>query len=67
MVGFDDMEYARWCGPPLTTVRQPLVEMGAAAAELVLTLAAGKRPPQTRIELATTLIIRDSTARPSRR
>jgi LacI family transcriptional regulator, xylobiose transport system transcriptional regulator len=62
VVGFDDMEYARWCGPPLTTVRQPLVEMGAAAAELVLTLAAGKRPPQTRIELATTLIVRDSTA-----
>ena len=33
--------------------RQPLVEMGAAAAELVLTLAAGKRPPQARVELAT--------------
>jgi DNA-binding LacI/PurR family transcriptional regulator len=62
VVGFDDMEYARWCGPPLTTVRQPLVEMGAAAAELVLTLAAGKRPRQTRIELATTLIVRQSTA-----
>ena len=33
VVGFDDLEFARWCGPPLTTVRQPLAEMGAAAAE----------------------------------
>lgn len=64
VVGFDNVEYARWCGPPLTTVRQPLVEMGAAAAELVLTLAAGGTPAQTRIELATTLVERASTAAP---
>jgi LacI family transcriptional regulator, xylobiose transport system transcriptional regulator len=62
VVGFDDIEYARWCGPPLTTVRQPLVEMGAAAARLVLALAAGEPPAQTRIELATSLILRESTA-----
>ncbi|GAA2660416.1 LacI family DNA-binding transcriptional regulator [Paractinoplanes durhamensis] len=64
VVGFDDITYSRWCGPPLTTVRQPLAEMGAAAAELALTLAAGQTPPQTRMELATTLIVRDSTAAP---
>jgi LacI family transcriptional regulator, xylobiose transport system transcriptional regulator len=64
VVGFDDVEYARWCGPPLTTVRQPLVEMGATAARLVLALAAGEQPDQTRIELATTLVIRESTAAP---
>jgi DNA-binding LacI/PurR family transcriptional regulator len=62
VVGFDDIEYAGWCGPPLTTVRQPLAEMGAAAANLALALAAGQRPAQTRIELATTLILRGSTA-----
>ena len=62
VVGFDDVEFARWCGPPLTTVRQPLVEMGTAAANLVLTLAGGGRPEQTRIEVATTLVVRQSTA-----
>ena len=62
VVGFDDVEFARWCGPPLTTVRQPLIEMGAAAATLVMALAAGERPAQTRIEVATALVVRESTA-----
>ncbi|GAA3730176.1 LacI family DNA-binding transcriptional regulator [Plantactinospora mayteni] len=67
VVGFDDISYTRWCGPPMTTVRQPLAEMGAAAARLVLALASGGAPPaQTRLELATTLIVRDSTAAPPR-
>jgi LacI family transcriptional regulator, xylobiose transport system transcriptional regulator len=64
VVGFDDLEFTKWCGPPLTTIRQPLYEMGAAAARLVLALAGGQDPPQTRIELATTLILRESTAPP---
>jgi DNA-binding LacI/PurR family transcriptional regulator len=62
VVGFDDIEYARWCGPPLTTVRQPLVEMGVAAAKLVLALADGETSAQLRVELATTLVVRQSTA-----
>ena len=64
VVGFDDIPAVRWCGPPMTTVRQPMVDMGAAAAELVLALAAGRAPAQTRVELPTTLIVRDSTAPP---
>jgi LacI family xylobiose transport system transcriptional regulator len=64
VVGFDDITYARWCGPPMTSVRQPLADMGAAAAELVLALAAGEQPTHTRVELATTLIVRESTAPP---
>jgi len=66
VVGFDDIDYAQWMGPPLTTVRQPLAEMGAAAAELVLTLADGDDPAQTRVEIATSLIVRESTAAPRR-
>jgi LacI family transcriptional regulator, xylobiose transport system transcriptional regulator len=66
VVGFDDLEFTGWCGPPLTTVRQPLVEMGVAAANLVLTLAAGREPAQARVELATTLVVRGSTAAPGR-
>lgn len=64
VVGFDDLPFARWAGPPLTTVRQPLREMGTAAAELVLALAAGGRPQQERVELETTLVVRGSTAPP---
>ena len=63
VVGFDDITNSRWCGPAMTTVRQPLVAMGAAA-ELALTLAAGQAPAQPRVELATTLMVRDSTAPP---
>lgn len=64
VTGFDDVDYAKWMGPPLTTVRQPLVEMGATAAQLVLALADGQTPAQTRVELATSLIVRESTAPP---
>jgi DNA-binding LacI/PurR family transcriptional regulator len=65
VVGFDDLPVAQWVGPPLTTIRQPLFEMAAAAAELVLALARGEQPVQTRIELATELVIRESTAPPA--
>lgn len=65
VVGFDDLAFSRWAGPPMTTVRQPLEDMGAAAAELLLDLAAGVRPPHTRLELSTELIVRQSTASPA--
>jgi LacI family transcriptional regulator len=64
VVGFDDLPVAQWVGPPLTTIRQPLFEMAVAAAELVLALARGEQRVQTRIELATELVIRESTAPP---
>jgi LacI family transcriptional regulator len=51
-------------GPPLTTIRQPLFEMATVGAEMVLAIARGEEPAQTRIELATELIIRESTAPP---
>jgi LacI family xylobiose transport system transcriptional regulator len=66
IVGFDDLPVARWVGPPLTTVRQPLTEMAEAAARLVLDLGRSERPSTaTRVELATSLVVRSSTAPPS--
>lgn len=56
VVGFDDLPMARWVGPPLTTIRQPLTEMAATAARLVLGQAEDRR-----VELATTLEVRQST------
>ncbi|NJP49324.1 LacI family transcriptional regulator [Streptomyces sp. SBST2-5] len=65
VVGFDDLPVARWVGPPLTTVRQPLTEMAEAAAKLVLDLAKGADQTATRVELATSLVVRSSTAAPA--
>ncbi|MEN3534736.1 LacI family DNA-binding transcriptional regulator [Microbispora sp. ZYX-F-249] len=64
VVGFDDLSFTQWTGPPMTTVRQPLVQMGAAAARMVLALADGGHLEQHRVELATTLVVRESTAPP---
>jgi LacI family xylobiose transport system transcriptional regulator len=64
VVGFDDLAFAQWVGPPLTTVRQPLLKMAAAAAELILQMAGGENPEHNRIELATDLVVRQSTAAP---
>ena len=64
VVGFDGLSFTQWSGPPMTTVRQPLVQMGAAAAEMVLTLASGAQLESSRVELATTLVVRQSTAPP---
>jgi LacI family xylobiose transport system transcriptional regulator len=64
VVGFDDLPLAQWCGPPLTTVRQPLRQMGAAAANVALAQAAGERSEFPRTELPTALVVRASTAPP---
>ncbi|MGH3460440.1 MAG: LacI family DNA-binding transcriptional regulator [Kribbellaceae bacterium] len=66
IVGFDDTQVARLASPPLTTVRQPLREMGAVALRTALQLAAGEQIDSHHVELATRLIIRDSAAAPTR-
>ncbi len=62
VVGFDDLPESRWTSPPLTTVRQPLAEMGLLAARTVLRLAQGEEIETPGIELATELVVRDSSA-----
>ena len=64
VVGFDDLPVARWLSPPLTTVRQPLTDMGRVAAEMLWGLVEGQRMRTQRLELATELIVRESTAPP---
>ncbi|GAB3175431.1 LacI family DNA-binding transcriptional regulator [Myceligenerans halotolerans] len=66
VVGYDDLPLASWVGPPLTTVRQPLTEMGAAATRMVFEMAAGRVPAVPRLNLSTDLILRESTAPPRR-
>ena len=62
VVGFDDTQLARHTSPPLTTVRQPLREMGGVALRTALRLAAGEKLDSHHVELATELVVRHSTA-----
>jgi LacI family transcriptional regulator len=64
VVGFDDTEVARVASPALTAVAQPLRRMGAVALRTALRLAAGERVDSHHVELATELVVRDSTAPP---
>jgi LacI family transcriptional regulator len=66
VVGFDDLPMCEWLSPPLTTVRQPLEEMGRTAARTLFQLLDGQTLVSTRVELATELRIRHSTAAPPR-
>jgi LacI family transcriptional regulator len=66
VVGFDDLPMSQWTSPPLTTVRQPLAEMGRVAAEMLGTLVEGLTLSSPRMELATELVVRASTAPPGR-
>ncbi|GAA3235722.1 substrate-binding domain-containing protein [Nonomuraea helvata] len=61
VVGFDDTEIATMTSPQLTTVRQPLREMGAVALRTALRLAAGEDIEYRHIERATKLVVRGST------
>ena len=67
VIGFDDIPSAQQVHPRLTTIRQPLYEMGAAAAKLLLSLLLGGEAAVPRITLPTTLIARQSTAPPPSR
>lgn len=46
VVGFDGIEFADYCEPPLTTIRQPREAMGREAAELLVRLIRGKPVPE---------------------
>ncbi len=65
VVGYDDLRIARWVGPPLTTIRQPLAEMAETAARLLIQMVENPDAPiNQRIDLATSLVVRESTAPP---
>ena len=64
VVGFDDSEQSGLVTPALTTVRQPLAEMGRMAVSLLLRLLDRQRVEAMNIELATRLVVRESTAAP---
>jgi LacI family transcriptional regulator len=61
IIGYDDQPHSAYTTPPLTTVRQPAVEMGQAAARALLGLLHGEECEPIRFQ--TELVIRESVAR----
>jgi LacI family transcriptional regulator, galactose operon repressor len=64
LVGFDDSAYATVVDPALTTVRQPLAEMGATAVDLLLRLMRKEPIDTLHLEPFTRLVVRETSARP---
>jgi DNA-binding LacI/PurR family transcriptional regulator len=64
VVGFDDLRLSRYTTPPLTTIRQPALEIAQRATQLLLDLASGREVPQLRYLLEPELVVRESTAPP---
>ena len=63
VVGYDDLQLAQWSSPALTTIHQPLTMMAEEAARLVVRMSEGELSTIPRMDLATHLVVRESTAR----
>ncbi len=64
VIGFDDIELAHLVEPPLSTVSQPALAMGARSAELLLRLIDGKTPRPKTVILMPKLVLRGTTRAP---
>ncbi|MET0423649.1 MAG: substrate-binding domain-containing protein, partial [Actinoplanes sp.] len=60
MIGFDDSVIALHTEPPLTSVDQPIAEMGREMVRLLLAKIDGEEPDQNEIVLPTRLVVRGS-------
>lgn len=61
VIGFDDIEFGKMISPALTTIQQPVREMGRKAASILLSLINGKDPEHKVVNLDARLIVREST------
>jgi LacI family xylobiose transport system transcriptional regulator len=64
VVGYDDLRIAQWAGPPLTTIHVPLAAMAEQAVRLIMRMRDEPELAFSRIDMDTSLVIRESTARP---
>jgi LacI family transcriptional regulator len=64
IIGFDDIETAAFMNPSLTTVRQPLVQMGETAGRILLDRLSGKATYPDFVTLEPELVVRGSTGPP---
>lgn len=64
VVGFDDIRFARYSDPPLTTVAQPMGDIGREAMRMLIEILTGADVPARKRILPTQFIVRGSTAPP---
>jgi LacI family transcriptional regulator len=64
LVGYDDMPLAEYLRPPLTTVRTPLAELGAAAVDALVDQLLGGDPRNVVVDAEPEVVVRASTGRP---
>lgn len=65
VVGYDDIPLAQWVSPRMTTINQPLAEMGRQSVRIAVGMARGEITDTRRMDLATRLVVRESTAPPA--
>lgn len=63
VMGFDDISFASFVTPSLTTMKQPRSKIGEAAMDLLLAVVEGREPQQRQVLLRSELILRNSVAR----
>ncbi|MGI8790841.1 MAG: LacI family DNA-binding transcriptional regulator [Actinomycetota bacterium] len=64
VIAYDDMPLADYLRPPLTTIRMPLAELGAAAVEALVSQLAGDEPRDVTVAEKPQVVVRSSTAPP---
>lgn len=67
LVGFDDLELSEFMDPPLTTVAQPMYQMGAKGVDLLMRRIEGARKPAVHLTLATEMKVRRSVETPDKK
>ncbi|MGB1286485.1 MAG: LacI family DNA-binding transcriptional regulator [Aggregatilineales bacterium] len=67
IVGYDNIPIASYILPPLTTVNQPIIEMGETAVDVLFKHIESPELEPEKTVLRTNLVVRQSTAAPSRR
>ena len=65
VMGFDDVQFAAYQNPRLTTIRQPLNEMGVTAARILLQRIRGQEKGTDPVSIVPELVIRESTTQPN--
>jgi LacI family repressor for deo operon, udp, cdd, tsx, nupC, and nupG len=63
-MGFDDMRFARYAEPPLTTIRQPMRAIGEESVRLLLGILQHEVVAPVSVTLPHELVVRASTAAP---
>lgn len=60
IIGFDDLDISSFCRPSLSTIRQPMFDIGARSMEMLINLIEGN-PTETQVLLGYSLVVREST------